>query len=107
MPGTGAYSDSIKDHFMPIGDFLDAFPSALFIVAHLVFLGVGLWAVKKAMAANLAYAPAFWLYVASQIGFLVFFGGLFTLKLAVLIEQTLLVILVIWVITKASGNTQS
>jgi len=28
------------------GGFLDSMPSWLFIFAHLVFLGVGLWAVK-------------------------------------------------------------
>ena len=33
---------------MPIGSFLDSLPSILFIGAHILFLFVGVWAVKKA-----------------------------------------------------------
>ena len=33
---------------MPIGAFLDSLPPILFIVAHLVFLSVGVWAATKA-----------------------------------------------------------
>ena len=76
---------------MPIGSFLDAFPAAIFISAHVIFLAVGLWAVRK------AGAGAFWLYVASQVVFLAFFGGALTMKMAVLIEQTLMVVLVLMV----------
>lgn len=86
---------------MPLGGFLDAMPAWLFIFAHLIFLGVGLWVAKMAMEAKLKYASAFWLYVASQVGFLAFFGGFFTLKMAVLLEQTLMVIMVIWIASKA------
>ena len=82
---------------MPIGNFLDQLPSILFIGAHLVFLVVGLWAVKKSTDAKASYAWAFWLYVVSQIVLLGSFGGIFTMKMAVLLEQTLIVIMVIWV----------
>jgi uncharacterized membrane protein len=77
---------------MPIGSFLDSLPALLFVAAHVVFLGVGLWAVKNAAS---GYARAFWLYVASQVVFLSFFGGLFTMKMAVLLEQTLMVVMVV------------
>lgn len=82
---------------MPIGNFLDAFPTVLYVGAHMVFLVVGLWAVKKASDNKASYAWAFWLYVASQIVFLAFFGGVFTMKMAVLLEQTLIVIMVVWI----------
>ena len=82
---------------MPVGSFLESLPSILFIGAHLVFLLVGLWAVKKATDDKAKYASAFWLYVLSQVVFLAFFGGALTLKMAVLLEQTLIVIMVLWV----------
>ena len=84
---------------MPMGSFLDSLPSLLFVGAHVVFLLVGLWAVKKATADKAKYASAFWLYVLSQIVFLGFFGGVFTMKMGVLLEQTLMVLMVLWIVT--------
>ncbi|MBI4216006.1 MAG: hypothetical protein HY687_01230 [Chloroflexi bacterium] len=86
---------------MPIGGFLDSFPTALFIGAHIVFLLVGLWAFKQARDAKQGYAPALWLYIASQPVFIGFFAGIITLKMAVLTEQTLLVIMMVWIAAKA------
>ncbi len=80
---------------MPIGSFLDSLPSILFIGAHVLFLLVGVWAWKKATDAKQKFAPAFWLYVVSQVVFLAFFGGALTMKMAVLLEQTLIVIMVL------------
>ena len=82
---------------MPIGGFLDELPSIMFVGAHVVFLLVGLWAIKKATGNQAGYAWAFLLYVVSQVIFLGFFGGILTMKMAVLLEQTLIVIMVIWV----------
>lgn len=79
-------------------------PSLLFIFAHVVFLIVGIWAAKKAMDMKLKYASAFWLYVVTQIVFLAFFGGFLTLKMAVLLEQTLLVIMVVWITVKSKQS---
>jgi hypothetical protein len=73
---------------MPLGSFLDSMPALLFIAAHVLFLGVAIWAVRAASA------PLFWLYAASQVIFLAFFGGVITMKMAVLIEQTLIVVMV-------------
>ena len=73
---------------MPLGTFLDSMPAILFIAAHVLFLGVAIWAARSASA------PLFWLYAASQVIFLAFFGGVITMKMAVLIEQTLIVIMV-------------
>lgn len=84
---------------MPVGIFLDALPSALFIGAHVVFLLIGLWGVTKATRDRRPFAGAFWLYVLSQVVFLAFFGGAFTMKMAVLLEQTLVVIMVVWILT--------
>ena len=80
---------------MPAGTFLDAFPSAIFIAAHVLFLVAGLWAVRQSGAGGSKAAWVFWLYAVSQVGFLAFFGGLITMKLAVLVEQTLMVVLVV------------
>lgn len=84
---------------MPLGKFLDTMPAGMFIIAHVLFLAVGVWAAKKTM--KLSYAGAFWLYVVSQLVFLGFFARLFTIKMAVLFEQTLLVIMVIWIASKS------
>ena len=78
---------------MPFGTFLDSLPSAIFIAAHLLFLVLGVWAVRRAGAAT--YAAAFWLYTLSQVFFLAFFGGALTLKMAVLVEQMLVAVMVI------------
>ena len=45
----------------------------------------------------MTYAWAFGLYALSQVVFLGFFGGVITIKMAVLLEQILIAILVIWI----------
>ena len=90
---------------MPIGGFLDSFPPILFVIVHLAFLAVGVWALWKTNQNGMSYAWAFGLYALSQIVFLGFFGGVITIKMAVLLEQILLVILVIWIAT-ASDRTK-
>jgi len=82
---------------MPMGSFLDSLPTMMFVAAHVVFLAVGIWAVTQAKKNKARFASAFWLYAVSQIVFLSFFGGLITMKMAVLVEQTLIVIMVIWI----------
>lgn len=89
---------------MPLGGFLDTLPASLFVTAHIIFLLVGAWAAMKAKDNNLGYSGAFWLYVVTQLIFLAFFGKWFTLKLAVLLEQTFLVIMVIWISVKAKQS---
>ena len=89
---------------MPIGSFLDSLPTMLYVAAHIVFLLVGLWAWKKATDSKLPFASAFWLYIASQVVFLTFFGGIITLKMAVLLEQTLIVIMVIYIVTRKAQS---
>jgi uncharacterized membrane protein len=86
---------------MPIGSFLDSFPSLLFIAAHVMFLVVGVWAWKRVGGQRLA--PTFWLYVVAQVIFLGFFGGILTMKMAVLLEQTLMVVMVIAIASRASA----
>jgi hypothetical protein len=76
---------------MPLGTFLDSLPSLIFIGAHAMFLALGIWAAKTATAR----AAAFWLYAVSQVLFLTFFGGVITMKMAVLLEQTLIAVLVV------------
>jgi len=90
---------------MPIGGFLDSLPTMLYVAAHVLFLAVGIWAWKKATDAKQPFASAFWLYVASQIVFLAFFGGVITMKMAVLLEQTLIVIMVFYIVTRKPQAT--
>ena len=92
---------------MPIGGFLDSFPSMLFVGAHAMFLLAGVWAWKKAAGAGKKFAPAFWLYVVSQLIFLAFFGGAFTMKMAVLLEQTLIVITMLWIAMQVSDSARA
>ncbi len=87
---------------MPIGGFLDTMPVWLFIAAHILFLAIGLWAVKTAVDKKLKYAKAFWLYPLVHVGFLSFFlVGALTFKMAVLVEQVLIVVMVVWIAKEA------
>ena len=88
---------------MPVGGFLDSLPAMLFIAAHVLFLAVGVWAWRRASQSGLPFSSAFWLYVVSQLGFLCFFGGAITLKMAVLFEQTLMLIFVVLLVRKRSA----
>jgi hypothetical protein len=83
---------------MPFGTFLDSLPAVLFIGAHLLFLVLGVWAVRRTTAAK--YAPAFWLYTLSQVFFLAYFSGALTMKMAVLVEQMLMAAMVFMVATR-------
>ena len=80
---------------MPFGGFLDQLPVVLFVAAHVAFLVVAIWAIRRTGSA--AWAPAFILYAAAQLVFLAVFGGMLTLKMGVLIEQTLMASLVVWI----------
>ena len=89
---------------MPIGGFLDSLPTMLYVAAHVIFLAVGLWVIKKAKENKMKFSSAFWLYIASQVVFLAYFGGVLTMKMAVLIDQTLMVIMVLWIVTQKSES---
>ena len=89
---------------MPIGGFLDSFPTMLFVAAHVLFLGVGIWAMRRAAQAKLPFSSAFWLYIVSQVGFLAVFGGVLTLKMGVLLEQTLILIFVLLLVRKPAAS---
>jgi len=90
---------------MPFGSFLDSLPSLLFVAAHAIFLVVGIWAATSLAKAGRPFAPVIWLYVVSQVVFLAFFGGAITMKMAVLVEQTLLVVLIAALTIRSSRVT--
>jgi hypothetical protein len=94
-----------KEIAMPFGTFLDSFPSLLFVAAHLMFMAVGVWAVRSLTSARSTFAPLLWLYVLTQLIFLGFFGGVITMKMAVLIEQTLLVIMIALIAARREADT--
>ena len=89
---------------MPIGGFLDTFPTILFVAFHLVFLAIGVWALWKTQQGGVSYAWAFGLYALSQVFFLGHFSGILTLKMTVFLEQSLMVILVIWIAMVAASS---
>ncbi len=90
---------------MPVGGFLDLLPAPLFIAAHVFFLGFGIWLIVKTARDDRAkYGPALMLYVLSHIAYLAFFAGLLTLKMAVLIEQTLLFVAILWIATRQTSS---
>ena len=79
---------------MPFGTFLDSLPSILFVGAHVAFLIAGVWVARSASRTRASFAPFVWLYVVSQAVFLGYFGGAITMKMAVLTEQTMMIVLV-------------
>ena len=76
------------------GGFLEDLPKALYVLAHVAFLGVGvgLWAHARSVA--VPHPGALLLYVISQVVFFSFFANWITLKMAVLVEQTLMLVMV-------------
>lgn len=85
-----------------LGGFLETMPVWLFISAHILFLAIGLWAAKTAMDKKLKYAKAFWLYPLVHVGFLSFFLlDALTFKMAVFVEQALIVVMVVWIAKEA------
>ena len=78
----------------PFGAFLDDLPKTLYVVAHVAFLGVGLWLWVRAGSTAFPHPNALLLYVASQAVFFAFFANWITMKMAVLVEQTLMAIMV-------------
>ncbi len=91
---------------MPIGGFLDDFPSPLLIAVHVVMLVIGLWAWKRVSDAKQPWAPALWLYIVSQPVFVAYFAKIITIRMAVVTEQTLVVIMVVWIALKARSATK-
>ena len=76
------------------GGFLEDLPKALYVIAHVAFfgVGVGLWVHARSVA--VPHPGALLLYVISQVVFFGFFANWITLKMAVLVEQTLMLVMV-------------
>ena len=81
-------------HRLPFGTFLDDLPKMLYVVAHVLFLGIGVWLWARSGGA-LAHPEALLLYAVSQIVFFGYFANWITMKMAVLTEQTLMVAMVL------------
>ncbi len=84
---------------MPLGSFLNTLSPTFFICVHILFFLLGFWAVMKAKRDKRSFASLLMLYVLAQLVFIGYFAGVFNMKLAVLIEQILMVILVCGVAT--------
>ena len=72
------------------GGFLDEWPKALYVLVHVVMLGVGIALWAHATNTGFPHPSGLLLYVVSQVFFLAFFAGWITLKMAVLVEQMLI-----------------
>lgn len=90
---------------MPFGTFLEMFPPALFIAAHIAFIVVGLWAISRVRSNQPGLVGPLWLYVVSQPVFIAFLLGVITVKMAVLTEQTLIVVMVGWLAISAGRDS--
>src|SRR5262245_6347678 len=104
MNRTAMRQDSTEVHsgWRPAGRFLDDLPDALYALAHVMFLAVGAWLLVRANDNSLPYAGAFALYIVSQVGFLAFFAKLVTMKMAVLLEQTLVFAMLLLIVLRAT-----
>ena len=77
------------------GTFLDELPKALYVIAHVAFFAIGLWLWEGASRATVPHPGALLLYVASQLFFFAYFTNWITFKMAVLVEQMLMLAMVI------------
>ena len=84
------------------GGFLDELPQALYVIAHVVFFGVGIGLWAHARNAAFPQPGALLFYVVSQVVFFAFFTNWITLKMAVLVEQTLMLIMVCLIVLGVS-----
>ena len=87
---------------VPAGKALDDVPKALYVLAHVMFLAVGIWLWARATQHALPYSGALALYVISQVGFLAYFANVITMKTAVLLEQMAVVAMLILIILLAT-----
>lgn len=87
---------------VPAGGVLDEVPKALYVLAHVMFLGIGIWLWIAARQNALPYSGALVLYVISQVGFLAYFANVITMKTAVLVEQMAVAVMLILIILQAT-----
>jgi hypothetical protein len=97
----GMQASSIRRR-LPAGGALDDLPKALYALAHLIFLAVGIWLWARAAQNSFPASGALSLYVISQVGFLAYFANAITMKMAVLIEQMAVVAMLIIIILSAT-----
>lgn len=81
---------------MPFGEFLEDFPAILFVSTHVLMVGIAVWAIVRTRVGAPVIAKALGLYLASQPVFFAFWAGLITLKMAAVTEQTLIMLMVLW-----------
>jgi hypothetical protein len=81
-----------------LGGSLDDVPQALYVLAHVMFLAVGIWLWTRAAQHGLSYSGALALYVASQVGFLAYFAHAITMKTAVLVEQVAVGVMLVLIV---------
>jgi len=87
---------------VPAGRVLDDVPRALYVIAHVMFLGIGIWLWVAARQNALPYSGALALYVISQVGFLAYFANVITMKTAVLVEQLAVAAMLILIVLQAT-----
>jgi hypothetical protein len=99
---TGKELAGMRSGWRPAGRFLDDLPKGLYVLAHVMFLAVGIWLWARASDNSLPYAGALALYIASQVGFLAYFANAITMKMAVLVEQMLVFAMLLLIVFRAT-----
>ena len=97
----GAQAVSTRQR-VPAGGVLDEVPRALYVIAHVMFLAIGIWLWIAARQNALPYSGALVLYVVSQVGFLAYFANVITMKTAVLVEQMAVAVMLILIVLQAT-----
>ena len=87
---------------VPAGAVLDDVPKALYAIAHVMFLALGVWLWVAARQNALPYSGALALYVLSQVGFLAYFANVITMKTAVLVEQIAVAVMLTLIVLQAT-----
>jgi hypothetical protein len=87
---------------VPAGGVLDDVPKALYVIAHVMFLAIGIWLWVAVRQNSVPYSGALALYVLSQLGFLAYFANVITMKTAVLIEQIAVAVMLILIVLQAT-----
>jgi hypothetical protein len=102
MNELGAGREVASTRRLPVGGALDQVPAALYALAHVMFLAVGVWLWARAAQHGLAGSGALALYVVSQVGFLAYFGHAITMKTAVLVEQIAVCAMLLLIVLSAT-----
>ena len=97
-----AKHETVGKNGLPLGKFLDDVPKVLYLAAHVMFLGLGVWLWLRASGSGFPFAASLLLYALSQVAFIGYFANLITMKTAVLAEQMMMAAMVVLIVLQAA-----